>query len=250
MTPASDASRKDLDRATSAFIAVTAHKIHTPVASIKWQVETLLAGDIGELTSNQRESLQAVMDAAERLNDLSRALLYVFELEKDMPMVKLQEADVYMLIERVVKNLGGLTKERNVHIQCERPQTVVNVHVDSELAFVILRTLLENAILYSPTKSVVNVRVTERASSTDICVGDKGCGIPGEFHNLVFTKFFRAPNGKRVWTEGSGLGLYVAGEIAKRTGGEITFESEEGKGSTFCWRIPKRKMGRQPWEKR
>lgn len=242
--------KQAFDRATSEFIAVTAHKIHTPVASIKWQVEMLLGGELGDLSEHQRESLQAVMDAAERLNDLSRALLYVFELEKDLPMMHLQETDLCMLLAKVERNISQVMKERNVHSVCEKCPPSLMATVDPELAFIVLRALLENAVLYSAAGSEVQLQLLQKEGMTEVAVRDQGCGIPQDLQHLVFTKFFRAPNGKRLYTEGTGLGLYVARTIADRMGTALSFESTEGKGSAFFWRIPARKIGRQPWEQK
>lgn len=241
---------KNAERSMSEFIAVTAHKVHTPVASIKWQTEMLLGGDLGELNENQLESLKAIMEAAERLNDLSRALLYVFELEKDLPMIHPQDTDLHAILSKAVENIGALTKERNIHIQCPPKDPPLQVFVDPDLAFVTFRTLLENAVLYSATGSEVTVHATPQDKGLEVAVQDKGCGIPPDLHRFVFTKFFRAPIAKRLWTEGAGLGLYIAKNIVQRTGGTLTFASDEGKGSTFTWFIPAHKAGRQPWEKR
>ncbi len=246
----SSSPQEEFDRAVSEFIAVTAHKVHTPVSAIKWQAEMLLAGDMGELSERQRASLKTVMEEAERLNDFSRALLYVFELEKDLPLMHPQDTDLQVLLTRVVHHLDPLLKERTVHVQCPACVISARAHVDPDLAFVVLRTLLENAVIYSRAGSAVEVRLEEHEGWTHVIVEDRGYGIPIDLQHLVFTKFFRAPNAKLLWTEGTGLGLYLAHTIAKRTGGDLSFESTEGKGSTFCWRIPKHTVGKQPWEKR
>ena len=72
---------KDLSRATSDFLTVIAHKIHTPVNAIAWQLELLLSDDLGPLTKEQRETLEMALQSSQQLNDLSRSLMYVFELE-------------------------------------------------------------------------------------------------------------------------------------------------------------------------
>jgi signal transduction histidine kinase len=248
--PHSGPPQEEFDRTVSEFIAVTAHKIHTPVAAIMWQSEMLLAGDMGELNERQLVSLKAIQEEVGRLNDFSRALLYVFELEKDLPLIHPQDTDLPALLTRVIHHLDPLIKGKDIRIQCP-PYVVASIsaYLDPDLAFIVLRTILENAILYSPTGSAVDVRLEEHGGWTHVAIEDRGCGIPGALQHLVFTKFFRAPNAKLLWTEGTGLGLYLAATIAKRTGGDLAFESEEGRGSTFRWRIPKHTVGKQPWEK-
>jgi signal transduction histidine kinase len=246
-----EACQEQFDRATSEFITVTAHKIHTPVAAMKWQLEMLIGGDLGEISDAQKESLQSIMDCAERLNDLSRALLYVFELEKDLPQIHVQETDLHALIARTLGNISELTKQKDVHVISPEAKEPVIVSLDPDLSFIILRTLLENAIVYSKPKGEVQVRITARENGKEISVQDFGCGIPQSLQHLLFTKFFRAPNARQIWTEGSGLNLYVAKNIVSRTGGSLSYESTEGKGSIFSWLIPARssETSKMPWER-
>jgi two-component system, OmpR family, phosphate regulon sensor histidine kinase PhoR len=244
------ASSRELSRATSDFISVIAHKIHTPITSAKWQLEMLLNEDIGPLTAGQREALQSVSEQAEKLNDLSRALLYVFEIEKDFTMVQPKQANIYALVTRAVKNLTSLAKDRGVYVEVKKPEKELAVHVDEELAFMVLRTLIENAIVYSPPKKGVMIMLKEQDNG-NICVrvDDFGCGIPSDQQRRVFSKFFRASNAKRIWTDGTGLNLFVAKSIAQRTGGDLSFQSQENKGSSFFWCIPPHKAHREPWER-
>jgi signal transduction histidine kinase len=238
----------EYEQATSEFIAVTAHRIHTPVSTIKWQGETLRDGTMGPINDEQRQALDAILEAADSLNELSRSLLYAFELEKDLPMLQPKELLLTQLIERVLKNLAELREEKQVDVQYDPAQSRIRVLADPGISFLILRILVENAYCYSPAKSIVQIYCSQEPEGAVISVEDRGCGIPADLQHLVFTKFFRAPNAKRLWTDGTGLNLYLAASLAQRTGGSLSFTSTEGKGSTFRWFIPKPKTARMPWE--
>lgn len=253
-------AKRALDRATSDFLSVIAHKIHTPITAINWQVEMLLdEKESGRLNDDQRAALKETLRSAMQLNDLSRALMYVFELEGDLPMMKPKDVPVCALIERAAESLRSLAADRGVRVDRACELGGDTVHVDPELAFMILRSLIENAILYSPAKSTVRITVQKAASRTPrgagedmgiaVCIEDRGCGIQNDLKRFVFTKFFRAPAARKLHTDGVGLGLFVAKSVARRTGGDITFESMEGKGSVFCWRIPSHREAKAPWER-
>ena len=242
-------SISDLSRATSDFLTIVAHKIHTPVGAVTWQLELLLSGDLGPLTKDQKETLEIALQSSQQLNDLSRSLMYVFELEKDLPVMQQKDVSLSEVVQKVIKHLHLLSEEKEVNVVCENNDKELTAFVDPELAFAILRTFIENAIRYSPTKSTVMVNLLEEEGEVAVNVKDSGCGIPGDQRHLVFTKFFRGENAKKIWTEGTGLSLFVAKSCAERTGGKVTCESTENMGSVFSWHIPGHKRAKQAWER-
>lgn len=97
--------------------------------------------------------------------------------------------------------------------------------------------LLDNAIRYSPRGGEVEVRVTRDGSSAVVSVRDEGMGIPTERQGNLFERFYRAHIGTPLDYGGLGVGLYISRETVREHGGEMWFESEEGKGSTFFFRL-------------
>jgi signal transduction histidine kinase len=100
----------------------------------------------------------------------------------------------------------------------------------------VLSNLISNAVKYSPQADSVDVIVASDESSVSIRVRDYGIGIPQEQHSKLFERFYRVSTDS--YFPGLGMGLYITSEIVKRHGGEITVESEEGKGSTFIVSLP------------
>lgn len=240
--------KRSSDSAISEFLGVVAHRIHTPVSAIKWQAEALLDGMMGDLNDEQKEALRNIIQSAENLNDFSRTMLYVYELEKDVPLVKMQEFALQSVLSRVEKSVLDLLEKKRMHLKHDDASRSVSIVADPDIAFTILRTFLENAIHYSPDGAEISINVEEDAAGALITVEDHGCGISSDHIPSIGTKFFRTAEARQNFTDGAGLALYIAINLAERTGGKITFESEEGKGSRFHWFVPNVTKRRQAWE--
>jgi two-component system sensor histidine kinase VicK len=103
---------------------------------------------------------------------------------------------------------------------------------------VVLDNLIGNAIKYSKEGGKIEVALDERDNQIVFSVQDWGVGIPRHQHRRVFEKFFRSRNESRYRTDGVGIGLYLAKAIVRHCGGDVWFESEDGKGSTFFFSLP------------
>jgi len=104
----------------------------------------------------------------------------------------------------------------------------------------VMSNLINNAIKYSPTadKILITSKITED-NNVRFCVRDFGIGIPDDKKDKVFEQYYRVSGSKEHTFPGLGLGLYISSEIIKRSGGKIFVNSVEGKGSDFCFEIPK-----------
>jgi len=241
--------KRSPDSAISEFLGVVAHRIHTPVATIKWQVEALLDSMMGELTEEQMKSLQRVMKSAESLNEFSRTMLYVYELEKDIPMQNPRSISLIELFRSVCDSLEDVQRSKVSHVALASEARVIAIMADPDIAFMILRTLIENALQYADQHSDVKVSATEEQGGITVTVVDHGMGISSDTFPSIGSKFFRTPEARRKFPDGAGLNLFIAMNLAERTGGKISFESEEGRGSRFHWFTPHGSHRRQPWQR-
>jgi len=106
------------------------------------------------------------------------------------------------------------------------------------LLYQALTNLVTNAIKYSPSGTTIRIAVTNGSTGVSFRVTDEGCGIPPEDAARIFEKFYRRGNRETQEQSGFGLGLAFVKEVALRHGGEVTVQSEVGKGSTFILQIP------------
>lgn len=241
-------SNRSHDSAISEFLGVVAHRVHTPVSAIKWQAEAMLDGMMGELTEEQKAALQGIIQSAESLNDFSRTMLYVYELEKDIPMQNPRNFPLQELFHRVCASLEDVLKNKESRSLLAPDARTLSMTADPDIAFMILRTLIENALQYADRNSDVDVDAKGDEQGVTVTVADHGIGIDSDLFPSIGSKFFRTPQARKMFPDGAGLNLFIAKNLAERTGGKITFESEEGKGSRFHWFVPSVTKGRQPWE--
>ena len=110
------------------------------------------------------------------------------------------------------------------------------VSIDLEKIRQVVIILLDNAIKYSPEGSEIKIKLAQREKELFYSNTDQGVGIPKEQQEKIFSRFFRADNVSQK--PGTGLGLYLAKGLVEAHGGKIWFESEENKGTTFCFTLP------------
>ncbi|MDP3725577.1 MAG: HAMP domain-containing sensor histidine kinase, partial [bacterium] len=120
-----------------------------------------------------------------------------------------------------------------------KDNSTLTLETDKELLKNILDCFLSNALNFSKAGQEILFNCEAEDENLVFSVHDSGIGIPKEEQKRVFERFYRASNAKALKPGGTGLGLYIASVLAEKIGGKISFESEEGKGSTFYVRVPK-----------
>jgi signal transduction histidine kinase len=122
-----------------------------------------------------------------------------------------------------------------VEIAREEPDGAVAAVADPERIGIVLSNLIGNAVRHSPAGGRVTARVARDRAGARFEVHDDGEGIPRQYQERIFERFFQVPGSKRG---GVGLGLYISREIVRAHGGELGVESEPGRGSTFWFQLP------------
>lgn len=244
---------KELDRAKSEFIALASHQLRTPISAISWFTEMLINGDSGPLTEEQKQHLTQVYQSNERMAELVTSLLYVSQLDLRNVLIKPEPVDLKKMSHSV------LTEELKKHqmrkyftIEEQYDDHLSAVSLDPEIMKIIFQNLFSNAIKYTRDKGKIRIEISSGQTSVKsgnnkedgilITVKDTGIGIPKRQEEKIFQKLFRADNARAIDTDGTGLGLYIIKAILEEAGGEIGFESEENKGSTFFVWLPKAGM--------
>lgn len=253
---------KEVDKAKTEFVALASHQLRTPLSAVSWYAEMLLAGDVGELNSDQKKYADQIYQGNHRMVELVNALLNVSRLELGTFYIEPESANVAELVQNVITEEKLLIDQKHLTLTTVFDPNIPLTLVDPQLLHMVVQNILSNAVKYTPEKGTieVGVRPVKRGSTLNtkkididslaIVVSDSGYGIPADQRHKVFDKLFRADNVREKDTEGTGLGLYIAKSIMDNSGGSIWFTSEEDHGTTFCVTLPLTGMKKKEGEKR
>ncbi len=234
---------KEIDKAKTEFVSLASHQLRTPLSTINWYTEMLLAGDAGKLKDKQKEYLSEIYTGNQRMVELVDALLSVSRLELGTFMVEPEQTNITELIESEINEQKPQIEKRQIKVSSSFQENNFTVKTDPKLLRMIIQNLLSNAVKYTPIGGEVKTEVTFsklRGNMLDalIKISDTGYGIPDNQKDKIFSKLFRADNVREKDTEGTGLGLYIVRLIIEHSGGKIWFESQENKGTTFYLTLP------------
>jgi len=222
------------------FVSIAAHQLRTPLSVIKWTTKTLLDGDLGRISKEQRRFIDRTYQSNERMIGLINDLLNVARIEEGRYANKLDLSDITELVESFIKQYKDEIKKRKLKFQFIRPKPKLpKILIDAEKINLVIQNLLDNAMRYSTPGGVIKIslKVNDK-KEIEFTIKDSGVGIPQAQQERIFTKFFRGSNVMKMDTGGSGLGLFIDKNIIDAHKGRIWFESKEGEGSTFYFALP------------
>ncbi len=213
------------------LLATVAHELKTPLAIAKGYAQQLESSK----TSPEQwtRMLDAIIRACDRMDHLSETLLDLAGII--LGRLQLTRVDLSELALTMVRRVERAAPEHEFRVEV-RPN--VPVIVDSTRVAEAMRHVIDNAVAYSPPGSTVEVGLATDDGRAVISVHDQGIGIPQAAQPNVFQLFSKAHAGTEHDKGGLGVGLYLAREVVRRHGGEMWFESVEGKGSTFHLALP------------
>ena len=229
---------KEIDKAKSEFVSLASHQLRTPLSTINWYSEMLLAGDAGKINKEQKKYLDEIYTGNQRMVELVNALLNVSRLELGTFMVEPKPTDIIELAKSVVSGEEPNVFKRKINLIEKYDKKMPKLNVDPKLLRMVFQNLISNAVKYTPEKGKIDFSIKKNKESVLITVADTGYGIPKKQQGEMFKKLFRADNIRALDTEGTGLGLYIVKSVVEHSGGKIWFESEENKGTTFYVELP------------
>ncbi len=241
---------KEIDKAKTEFVSLVAHQLRSPLTVVRWYVEMLLNREQGDITKEQKQSLQEIQEGNQRMTDLVNMFLNISRIEMGTFSVSPEEVRPSLVVKSVLDELKSIYQKKQVSIETELVSAERVYLLDVVLFRIIVQNLISNAVKYTPVEGSVRIRIYEGEESLVFSVSDTGIGIPEKDRKFLFSRMFRAKNAVNIDAQGNGLGLYIVKEIVETSGGSITFTSEENKGSTFIVQFPVTGMRRKEGTKK
>ena len=221
------------------FISIASHQLRSPLSIIKWSAEAAKRESAKTDIVKQQEFFDTTERTVGYMIRLVNSLLEVSRIESSTFTLRKDEFSLVELTKEILKEFENFAYASNMHIAFTPPENVPNIIGDRERTEITIQNLVDNAIQYSkgPNKIVITIEIPSR-NYVLFRIHDNGVGIPADQQSRVFTKFFRASNGRKIQAAGTGIGLYIVKKFITAMGGKINFSSEVGKGTTFWFTLP------------
>jgi signal transduction histidine kinase len=212
------------------------HELRTPLNSILGFSEVLLSSD--HLNEKQQRWLRNIQSSGEQLLNLINDILDLAKIEAGKMEIRPEEFSIRDICEGLLNMFRPLAEKKNIDLRLQVEPDIALLRQDPGKLQQILSNLLSNAIKFTPEGGRVLLKAESAPPYLILTVADTGVGIAPEEQELVFEKFRQAGNPLTREQSGTGLGLSIVRELSKLLGGEVTLQSELGRGSTFTVRLP------------
>lgn len=229
----------EANRAKSEFIAIASHELRSPLSIFKWTLDLLTRRVADEGNHEEIENFLATLQSAsEDMILIVNSILEMNRIESERLVLRRDIFSLNELTSETLKKFERYARACNIRFEFSPALSLPNLAADKERMRTVLKTLVDNAIRYTPNSGVIKVTIEPAPSVITWKIKDEGAGIPLAEQRYIFQKFFRAKNIIGQQTHGSGIGLYIAKAVIEASGGTMGFRSQEGKGSEFYFTMP------------
>ena len=218
----------------STLLDAIAHEFKTPLTSIK-AASTAILGDSPTLSPQVRELTTIIDEETDRLSLLVTEAVRMSQIDAGKLRVERRPLQLRPLLENVLHSFESRLEGRTVNLELATPDP--HIMADAELLSLALRQLIDNALKYSPPGTPLDISCQSESGRAILRLQDHGAGIPERDWERVFDKYYRRESARRL-VPGTGLGLYIAREIARAHGQDLWIESAGQGGAQFCLGLP------------
>ncbi len=234
---AADEKQREIDHMRADLIAWVGHDLQTPLASIRAILEALADGVVEDPPSVQRYLLTAQRDVRS-LSLLIDDLFQMAQLDAGGLPLDRENSSLVDLISDTLESFSELAARQGVTISGRADPSMDPVFMDTMQIGRVLNNLITNALRHTPSGGEISVLAQRNAHGVEVVVSDTGEGIQPDDLPKIFDSFYRGEKSRSRATGGSGLGLAISRGIVRAHGGDITVESQPGRGSRFTFTLP------------
>jgi signal transduction histidine kinase len=230
---------KELNELKSRFVSMASHEFRTPLAGILTSVSLIAKYPNTEDEPKRQKHVLNIKKSVKNLTSILNDFLSLDKLEQGKISTNPVQFNFSQFLDELVEETRE-TSEKGIELKVEHRNGEISLFQDKEMIRNVVINLLSNALKYSRENTTVTLRTALQGGKLRFSVEDQGIGIPKADQRHLFERFFRAHN--VVNLQGTGLGLNIVKRYLDLMGGEITFESEEQKGTTFVVTLPLEKV--------
>jgi PAS domain S-box-containing protein len=229
---------RDANLAKTEFLAAMSHELRTPLNAIAGYAQLLELGIKGPVTEPQRLMLERIGRSQRQLQGLIEDVLGFAKLE--MGQLQFRIADVHLdeALSYAADLIASTAEAKGQEYRYERCDPEVTVRADEDRLAQIVLNLLNNAVKFTPAGGKISISAGADAGVVRVAVQDTGPGIPSDQLEAIFEPFVQLERSNER-PSGSGLGLAIARDLARAMAGDLTVDSEPGRGSTFTLSLPR-----------
>ena len=219
------------------FVANVSHELKTPITAIRGIAETLV--DDPQMEHELRQKFMTkITDQSHRLSNLVSDLLALARLDEREKTPKTL-INLGTLIEERITSLSKVTApEKMARLIFDKPEESIHVYGEEEELRQAIGNLIDNGLKYTPRHGSVRTVLSSSSNQATIRIEDNGIGIPEEYLDRIFERFFRVDKARSREIGGTGLGLAIVKNICLKHDGNVEVESKDGKGTTFTITLP------------
>ncbi len=230
--------QEELARLRDQFVQNVSHEIRTPLAIVSGYIEMLNSGDLGPLPESYREPVEVIARRTQTLTHLVEDLTSLLNLQdqrNDFTTVYFTD-----VLNRLYTAVYARTLAQQLELVWDVPASLPPLHGEETLLYTMVNSLLDNAVKFT-SQGTISLRVAADDDELLLSISDTGIGIPLDQQARVFDRFYQVDGSSSRRFGGTGLGLALVKEIAELHGGQISFESQPGKGTVFTVQLPLQK---------
>jgi signal transduction histidine kinase len=217
------------------FVSTVAHELRTPLTGLAGYLELIVGGQVAD-PADERDFLERSRQIVAGMSDLVGDLLELSRLESGAVPLELAPFSPAEVVTRVAEALAAIALDRDVRLVTDVPPRLRSGIGDRRRVEQIVTNLTANALKFAPSGTTVEVAAWFDGPVAAVAVRDEGRGIAADDRARIFDRFYRMAGHERI--TGTGLGLPIARELARRMGGDLDVASVPGSGSAFVLVLP------------